>query len=124
MLQNDADYQIAGLQAPANHFWVFPVLVGDPESVELHLRVMGFDADRRGSMVVVQPPSGRDCPAPENARVILDQAVFLPLYYPMTLGTMDKLARAVIEGDPTQKSVPTQVDACVRSVPESLAQDT
>ena len=124
MLQNDADYQIAGLRAPANHFWVFPVLVGDPESVELHLRVMGFDADRRGSMVVVQPPSGRDDPAPENARVILDQAVFLPLYYPMTLGTMDKLARAVIEGDPTQKSVPTQVDACVRSVPESLAQDT
>ena len=123
-LQHHSGHRIAGDAAPANHFWVFPVQVGDANKVQLHLRSVGFDADQSGSMVVVQPATDSEVPYPEAAQSILDNSLFLPLYKPMTRSTMDKLAAAVREGDCRQETTPNPVDACAHTVPESLARDT
>ena len=123
-LNDQSGHQVAGNNAPSNHYWVFPTLVNDPAAVELSLRAAGVDADRRGSMVVVQPPEGHTCSYPENAEYILKSSVFLPVYKPMTKQTMDMLAAAVDMGDTPADFMSTRADACVHSVPESLAQDT
>ena len=75
-------------------------------------------------MVVVKPPTGHDCPYPENAKNILENSVFLPVYKPMPVKTMDILAEAIRDGDQPSEVTSTPADACVHSVPESLAQDT
>ena len=98
--------------------------VNDPAGVELHLRAAGIDANRRGSMVVVQPPEGQACRYPDNAEYILANSVFLPVYKPMTKQTMDTFAATVAAGDAAANLTSNRADACVHSVPESLAQDT
>ncbi len=123
-LSEQSGHRVAGSDALNNHYWVFPVLVNDPAGVELSLRGAGVDADRRGSMVIVKSPADHICGYPENAEQILSNSVFLPLYKPMTEQTMDTLAAAVMNGDCPEEAATTHVDACVHSVPESLAQDT
>ena len=124
ILHNQSGHQVAGSNAPSNHYWVFPTLVSDPAGVELHLRAAGIDANRGGSMVVVQPPEGHTCSYPDNAEYILANSVFLPVYKPMTKQTMDTFAATVAAGDVAADLTSTRADACVHSVPESLAQDT
>lgn len=123
-LQEKSGHQTPGSKAPSNHYWVYPVLVNDVPSVIRSLQAVGVDADHRGSMVVVKPPTGHDCPYPENAKKILENSVFLPLYKPMTEKTMDIVAKAIRDGDQPSKVTSNPADACVHSVPESLAQDT
>ena len=78
-------------------FWVLAVKSKQPDSLVAAMRENGFDATRRSSMVVVQPPPG-SAPAP-NAESTLDQLVFLPLHTRMRSAEVIRMAKVVRELD-------------------------
>ncbi|REJ86843.1 MAG: DegT/DnrJ/EryC1/StrS aminotransferase family protein [Planctomycetota bacterium] len=81
-------------------FWVIPVLVEDPEELRRKLLAAGFDTTQADSMCVVQPPCPSGTASPENARRMLDQAVFLPFYEALPIRELDRMARIITPGKP------------------------
>jgi perosamine synthetase len=65
--------------APHN-YWVFPVLVNEPEQMIEHLARAGFDATQGQSLCVVPPPANRLKQYANMAEKILANIVFLPFY--------------------------------------------
>ena len=63
-----------------HNFWVFPVLVDNPQATIAALRDAGFDATQGQSMCVVPPPADRPELAAQAAQEILARTVYLPLY--------------------------------------------
>jgi dTDP-4-amino-4,6-dideoxygalactose transaminase len=61
-------------------FWVFPILVDDPQAAIAALRDHGFDATQGQSMCVAPPPFDRPERAARTAEEILARIVYLPLY--------------------------------------------
>ena len=100
----------AGVSYPGNacgqnNYWVFPIMVDEPDQVVEHLRRGGFDATQHGSMVVVPVPEGREELDAVMARQVLEKTVFLPLYPQMPQSSLEKMAgllRAAFE--PAQSS--------------------
>lgn len=70
---------------PAAHvsphvFWVFPILTDAPDAARLELFQHGFDSTQGHSMIVVEPPAGRNDLEPHEARRFLARVLFLPFY--------------------------------------------
>jgi perosamine synthetase len=61
-------------------YWVFPVLVNEPEGLIEHLALAGFDATQGQSLCVVPPPADRSEQKAKMAEEILAKIVFLPFY--------------------------------------------
>ncbi|MGD0655556.1 MAG: DegT/DnrJ/EryC1/StrS family aminotransferase [Thermoguttaceae bacterium] len=61
-------------------YWVFPVLVNEPEGLIEHLARAGFDATQGQSLCVVPPPADRPEQKARTAEEILAKIVFLPFY--------------------------------------------
>ena len=74
-----------------NNYWVFPIMVDNPEYVIEQLRRGGFDAMQQGSMVVVPTPGQYPELDPVVARQVLEKTVFLPLYPQMPQSSLDKM---------------------------------
>jgi perosamine synthetase len=74
-----------------NNYWVFPIMVDNPEYVIEQLRRGGFDAMQQGSMVVVPAPEQYPELDPVVARQVLEKTVFLPLYPQMPQSSLDKM---------------------------------
>ncbi len=106
---------IPARRAPFHSFWVFPVLVADPERVVRALRRAGFDATRRSSLIAVPAPADRAELEPSAARELLAHVVFLPAYagIPDTaLEQMAALLRAEVpEPDLELTPMPSQARA-------------
>ena len=90
--QLPAQVSYPGHACEQNNYWVFPVMVDEPEQLIAHLRRGGFDAMQHGSMVVVPAPEGREELDPEIARQVLEKTVFLPLYPQMPQSSLKKMA--------------------------------
>ena len=85
-------FELPGDGAPFHSFWVFAVLAPEPEALVAELRAAGFDATRVSSLAAVDPPpDGGRAPATE-ARRLLAQLVFLPLYPELDDGAVDRMA--------------------------------
>ena len=69
-----------GTQVAAHDFDLFAIRAADPPRILTALRRAGFDAGMRGSLVVLAAPADRPDLDPEQARRLLREAVFLPLY--------------------------------------------
>ena len=69
-----------GTGSPIHNFWVFPILVDDPEAVMAELRRQGFDGATLKRSATVAPPEDRPKLAPVNARSALSKLVILPCY--------------------------------------------
>jgi dTDP-4-amino-4,6-dideoxygalactose transaminase len=69
-----------GSRNPIHNFWVFPILVDDPETVMAELRRQGFDAATLRRSATVAPPEDRPKLAPVNASDALSKLVILPCY--------------------------------------------
>jgi perosamine synthetase len=101
-------FEIPGGLADEHSHWVFPILARDPARVVAALRRAGFDATRRGSLVAVDPPPGREHLDPIDARRVLAHAVYVPLYPELSPRAVRRLARALDAAAP-----PAAVDSRV-----------
>lgn len=78
--QLDGAVVCPGTRNPIHNFWVFPILVDDPEAVMAELRRQGFDGATLRRSATVAPPEDRPKLAPVNARDALSKLVILPCY--------------------------------------------
>ena len=75
-------------------YWLFPVVVPDPEALILGLRRRGFDASRAtSSIAVVEAPAGRSSPA--EASRMMSRLVFLPVYPDIPSLAIDEIVDVV-----------------------------
>jgi dTDP-4-amino-4,6-dideoxygalactose transaminase len=84
--------EVPGRWATEHSHWVFPILAREPEQAVALLRRAGFDATRRGSLVAVDPPPGREHLDPVEARQALARIVYVPLYPDLSPHTVQRLA--------------------------------
>jgi dTDP-4-amino-4,6-dideoxygalactose transaminase len=86
-----------GWESPPHHFWVFPILVENPEATIRALRQAGFDATQGQSLCVVEPPPGRERLDALHARQANSKIVYLPCYQGMPAAALRAMAQAVNE---------------------------
>lgn len=117
-----AGRQLAGLLAgsvfcpaveSARHsYWVFPILVANPEEVIASLRRAGFDATQGASMYVVPPPATGSHFRAVVAESLLPGIVYLPLYPELPPAALRKMAEVVRKT--SQVVWPARLLACLR----------
>jgi dTDP-4-amino-4,6-dideoxygalactose transaminase len=93
---------LAGARALRRTHWVFPLRSRAPEALVTVLRRAGFDATRRSSLRVVEPPPGRA--AAVEASALLDELVFVPLV-PARARDFERLVRALALAAPALAEV-------------------
>jgi dTDP-4-amino-4,6-dideoxygalactose transaminase len=86
---------------PAAHltphaYWVFPILADAPDPLRLELARHGFDATQGHSMIVVDPPAGREDLEPRETRRLLARILFLPFYDAMPDEELDRMAAVLV----------------------------
>ena len=103
--QLPAQLSYPGSASGQSNYWVFPIMVDEPEQVIERLRSGGFDAMQHGSLVIVPSPEGREELDATTARQVLEKTVFLPLYPQMPQSSLRKMA-ALLKGafEPAQPS--------------------
>ncbi len=87
---------------PAAHlaphaFWVFPILTDAPDPLRRELARHGFDATQGHSMIVVDPPPGRDDLEPRETRRFLARILFLPFYDALPDDELDRMAAVLVQ---------------------------
>jgi dTDP-4-amino-4,6-dideoxygalactose transaminase len=85
-----------GVASTPHTFWVFPIVVDNPEHVVRRLREAGFDASQRQSLSVVDAPNELAGLTTENARSIIERIVYLPLYPEMSRAAIERMADIVV----------------------------
>ncbi len=88
-------FERPGSGAAQQAFWLYPVLVSDPESAPVAMRAAGFDATR-GATSLRAITEGTNFTAPNAARLI-DQVLYLPISPAMSERTLKAMARALRE---------------------------
>jgi perosamine synthetase len=77
-------------------YWLFPVLVEEPEDLARVLRSVGLDATcARGSLTVVESPPDRPELDPRAGRDMLERVVYLPVSPDLPQSAVGRLIRAV-----------------------------
>jgi dTDP-4-amino-4,6-dideoxygalactose transaminase len=83
--------RLPGIEAPFHSFWVFTILVDEPaRAVEL-LRRHGYDATQVATLSAVPAPPGREDLDAREARAMLAQMVYLPVYPELPMRKIDEL---------------------------------
>jgi len=73
--------RLVGSAASFRSYWVFPVLVDEPERFAAVLRTYGFDATTAGSALsVIQPPPGGKFPPARRLQEAFPKLLYLPVY--------------------------------------------
>lgn len=92
-----------GTRATEHSYWVFPIQAADPDGLVRRLWRHGFDATRgASSMSVVDPPPDRPELEPREARRVMDQVLYLPVYPGIADHDLARLARAVAAPRPAE----------------------
>ena len=93
------------LSATDHSYWLFPLRADDPRGWMEVLRQAGFDSTQRGRLMVVSDAQGRAellCP---EARRLLAETVFLPIYPELPISEVDRMCDVLVK----------QIDAGSRS---------
>ena len=79
-------------------YWLFPVLVSNPDAVIGRLRSAGFDATTGASSLgaVAPPPERPEARAP-NASWIASHLLFVPCYPELPPSALERLAAVLLE---------------------------
>jgi perosamine synthetase len=78
-------------------YWVFPILVDQPELLIERLVQEGFDATQGQSLCIVPAPDGRAKEKAASAEEILAKIVYLPFYPELTLKESKRMAEVVLK---------------------------
>jgi dTDP-4-amino-4,6-dideoxygalactose transaminase len=85
-----------GIKNPLHTFWVFPILVENPNEMIAALRNEGFDGASFSPSEAVTPPDDRPELAPVVTRTVLAQMVILPCYEDIPSHELAREAKIVI----------------------------
>lgn len=96
--------------------WVFPVLSGDPEELQAHLRDSGFDATPgTTSLTAVEPAGERPEVVATRADDLMDRILFVPAYPEMGEEALKRLGNALTTWAATRSAEPSASRAGVVS---------
>lgn len=96
-----------GGAAAVHCHWVLPIQSADPERLIRVLSACGFDATRKASsLTVVAPLPARPAADPCQARRLLHELVYLPIYRPLAEHELARLSRIVREVELPQRAQP------------------
>lgn len=84
--------EFPGVDAPYHSFWVFTILVDDPQPVVERLRAHGYDATQVATLSALPAPAGREDLDPREARQTLARMVYLPVYPELPARRIEELA--------------------------------
>jgi dTDP-4-amino-4,6-dideoxygalactose transaminase len=88
--------QRPGECAVPHTYWIFPVLVKEPDRLKRYLWGKGFDATRGASnLEPVAAPDSRPETVPFRARQATEQILYLPVYPQVAARDVRRLARAL-----------------------------
>lgn len=76
-------------------YWVFPILVDDPDRLVRQLWAAGFDATCTSSLSVVRSEEGGFNADHSEAQAVMDKTVFLPYSDKMPRSALDRMAAIV-----------------------------
>ncbi len=85
------------LSAADHSYWLFPLRSDDPRELIEALRQAGFDSTQRGRLVVVSDGQGRaelSCP---EARRLLEETVFLPVYPELPISEVERMCDVLVK---------------------------
>jgi len=88
-----------GGDAVPHSYWVFPVIVKEPQRLIERLARRGFDATQGQSLCVVPPPVSRPEAKAASAKTVLDRIVFLPFYAAMPGSAVRRMAEVTLAED-------------------------
>jgi dTDP-4-amino-4,6-dideoxygalactose transaminase len=94
-----------GAAVTPHTYWVFPILVEQPEDLLEHLTRTGFDATQGQSLCVVRPPADRLGQRAAAAEDLLAKVVFLPFYPEMPPRQSQRMATAVLAFQSTKRLI-------------------
>ena len=77
-------------------FWVFPLVVDDPELIRRLLLKHGFDSTQGQSMIVVSPPPDRLGNVAMQAQTLLSRLLLLPFYSSLPDAELDRMVRVIL----------------------------
>jgi len=86
-----------GSEPSFNNYWVFPIVLDDPDCVLPRLWKAGFDATQGESMCVVDPPDDRPALAAKDAKETVERMVYLPLYPEMPERCLKRMAKVLLD---------------------------
>jgi dTDP-4-amino-4,6-dideoxygalactose transaminase len=97
--------EIPGIDTPRHSFWVFTILVDDPDRVVTLLRQHGYDATRMATLSALPAPAGRPELDPREARQTLARMVYLPVYPELPERSAQELAVLLRRGGTRPASI-------------------
>jgi perosamine synthetase len=103
----EKDVFCPGAASPLNTYWVFPVLVDQPEGLIEGLVREGFDATQGQSLCVVPPPDDRPAEKAAVSEEILAKIVFLPFYPELPEKESKRMAGVVLKSAGNKRPAPT-----------------
>jgi len=86
-----------GATVEPHTYWVFPILVEQPDRLLERLARAGFDATQGQSLGVVAPPGNQTERRARTAETILRSIVFLPFYPELPMDESRRMAEIVLE---------------------------
>jgi perosamine synthetase len=83
-----------GIQANYHSFWLFPIIVTQPEILMMKLRDRNFDVTRGTTSLTVSesPASSSNYPSLENAKYLMEHVLFLPISSKVPKIELERLA--------------------------------
>lgn len=82
-------------------YWVYPIVVDDPDRMVRQLWRHGFDATYHSSLTVVAPEDAEQHPLAGHCQSVLDKTVFLPFSRRMPFPELQRMAEVVLAENPS-----------------------
>lgn len=94
--------QMIGMKSMVNNYWLFPILLDNPDTVQNILNAMGVDAYRGATQLnIIEPEPTTDITAqidpryPREARYLIDHVIYLPVQKFVPFSALNKICDAV-----------------------------
>lgn len=110
------DTTLVGTQAIVNNYWLFPILVENPDNVQKILNALGVDAYRGATQLNIIEPEKDPTSAskmlesdpgyPSEARYLIDHVVYLPVHKNVPFHVLDRICNCLQEAMKLSKDSP------------------
>lgn len=104
--------QLVGMKAKVNNYWLFPILVENPDTVLSYLNALGVDAYRGATQLNIIEPEQEserdqlDPQYPTEARYLIDHVIYLPVHKKVPFHALNKICKAVKQAIKMSKDSP------------------
>ncbi len=92
-----AHVEVPGAGASHHTWWLFPIVVPEPDTLRVILQDAGFDAALGSTSLTWVRPCDEHTTDPENARRVMSSILYLPLDPAMAPDTLDTMSALVID---------------------------